>query len=1000
MADAGMTAASRASPQPDKLDAHTSPIPVDPFAPPSAAPNTGAALGSTMPLGTPASNAAAAAAVASPGSPAARSKGGVAVRIAHANDIYQNVESDLPLLHGYGDDDMDRGGGDGVQGGDAHHGRFEDDDGDASDVSETLESSLMRLKRYNARATAQHGHARFMDSDGADGGRHASSQEPKRAQAAAPVPEVKSGDECVEDFLRNFLVLHGFTRTMQTFQNELYTLKQTGKLSLMIENARLPDVYRQNHNLQVAVNDLSAEADSYKARAGNMYDDNERFKRESITHRRHRQRIALEKKTIEIENKTLRAERDDATAKLKQLRTTVEALNKELVLLRIEKERAFAEKPRAPLAAPTDRAIAGTEALQAARSAAAASPTAGPIHPPQSPRMASAAKGRSFDRASRPADADRDRERHLSPIPPVSPSHHQPHGPGLVSFAPASPTASTAVPATAAARRGPASATSHAAPPRNLHDPTAGAGTAGRHGAAGSHQAGGLVASSPPVPPLPIAPSNASGGHTSFSPTTGPASGHPHGAGSSLGGGGGPASGGTPAARAVLPLEDRPNPFSHMRAAPWRPNAAVAPSTPGTETVAMVSTTAAAAAADEPKTAGGTLIGAVAPPIETLAIVAHHGPITALRLHPKKPMLASAARNDGGGWKLWGLNGNLIMVGQTQGRSSTAGWNMGSGSGLAARGATSAPTITDLDFSPNGASLITGADDGSVKIWPLTANAGATAATGSSGGGDAATMTLGGDASGARESAVSAVAYHDTGDFVLAGAQDGLTKLWDLRSGKCRQTFRGHAGAIHATGFVPYSNTVVTASGDATVCMWDARTSLCSRTLTAHTGAAVLDFAHTFQARHFGTVDASGRVMVWDAKNTKTPLAALQVWRDGAVTPAGAGLAGPTGGPLGGEPAPVASAAQAPALGGIAFDKSGNTVFVTTSVGAVCAISLVHNSTGTEGSLLTAWQTSGASEASRGRSGRLDVDFGKLRFHRTTEALVLGERDGQIRIFQ
>jgi guanine nucleotide-binding protein G(I)/G(S)/G(T) subunit beta-1 len=37
----------------------------------------------------------------------------------------------------------------------------------------------------------------------------------------------------------------------------------------------------------------------------------------------------------------------------------------------------------------------------------------------------------------------------------------------------------------------------------------------------------------------------------------------------------------------------------------------------------------------------------------------------------------------------------------------------------------------------------------------------------------------------------------------LSAACDATAKLWDLRDGKCRQTFKGHEGDINAVAFFP-----------------------------------------------------------------------------------------------------------------------------------------------------------------------------------------------------
>ena len=72
---------------------------------------------------------------------------------------------------------------------------------------------------------------------------------------------------------------------------------------------------------------------------------------------------------------------------------------------------------------------------------------------------------------------------------------------------------------------------------------------------------------------------------------------------------------------------------------------------------------------------------------------AHMAPISALALHPKKSIVATAS--DDNTWKMWTIpNGELIMTGE--GHKS---W------------------VSCVDFHPRAANLATSSGDGTVKIW-------------------------------------------------------------------------------------------------------------------------------------------------------------------------------------------------------------------------------------------------------------------------------------------
>lgn len=166
------------------------------------------------------------------------------------------------------------------------------------------------------------------------------------------------------------------------------------------------------------------------------------------------------------------------------------------------------------------------------------------------------------------------------------------------------------------------------------------------------------------------------------------------------------------------------------------------------------------------------------------------------------------------------------------------------------------------------------------------------------------------------------MAYHDTGDFLASGLQDGTARLWDLVAGKCKlvlrwvQTIawrpafgelcccgliasqwqpagvahaaeesacsmmpavhyiqydvtaaagvwmlphcRGHAGAVTGVAWQPFTNNLATCSADSTVMLWDVRTGLCTRKMCGHEGACS-GVAFSIKGDMLASVDAAGR---------------------------------------------------------------------------------------------------------------------------------------------
>ena len=62
-------------------------------------------------------------------------------------------------------------------------------------------------------------------------------------------------------------------------------------------------------------------------------------------------------------------------------------------------------------------------------------------------------------------------------------------------------------------------------------------------------------------------------------------------------------------------------------------------------------------------------------------------------------------------------------------------------------------------------------------------------------------------------------------NYFVSGACDAKAKIWDIKSGKCQQTFSGHESDINSCTFFPSGNFVGTGSDDATCRLFSLRAS-------------------------------------------------------------------------------------------------------------------------------------------------------------------------------
>jgi WD40 repeat protein len=85
----------------------------------------------------------------------------------------------------------------------------------------------------------------------------------------------------------------------------------------------------------------------------------------------------------------------------------------------------------------------------------------------------------------------------------------------------------------------------------------------------------------------------------------------------------------------------------------------------------------------------------------------------------------------------------------------------------------------------------------------------------------------------AHSQAVSAIAITNNGQTIVSGSDDGTIKVWNLRTGTLMRTLRGHSDSIVSLAISPNGQTLATASGlnDQSVKLWDLRTGRLIRTI-------------------------------------------------------------------------------------------------------------------------------------------------------------------------
>lgn len=154
--------------------------------------------------------------------------------------------------------------------------------------------------------------------------------------------------------------------------------------------------------------------------------------------------------------------------------------------------------------------------------------------------------------------------------------------------------------------------------------------------------------------------------------------------------------------------------------------------------------------------------------------------------------------------------------------------------------------------SKTGNNLVTGSDDGTVKIWD--------------------TRKRNYVHSLANKFQVTAACYGATDAQVITGGLDNVVKVWDTRNLKVEITMEGHTDTVTSLKLSPNGHHVLSNAMDNTVRMWDVRAFASgSRLVSTFKGAQhnfeknLIKCAWTPDGKHIGAGSADRHVYVWEA---------------------------------------------------------------------------------------------------------------------------------------
>ncbi|MBD2067800.1 pentapeptide repeat-containing protein [Leptolyngbya sp. FACHB-671] len=156
-----------------------------------------------------------------------------------------------------------------------------------------------------------------------------------------------------------------------------------------------------------------------------------------------------------------------------------------------------------------------------------------------------------------------------------------------------------------------------------------------------------------------------------------------------------------------------------------------------------------------------------------------------------------------------------------------------------------APVLA-VRFSPVGQTLATSSYDRTVRLWDVQTHQ--------------CLHVLQG-----HQSSMRAIAFNPQGQMLASGSYDQTIRLWDVQTGDCLRVLEGHKGGVYTLAFHPTEPILASGSFDQTIRLWDVQTGACLRTLQGHTS-----IAFTIAISSDGQTVASGSddqtVRLWNLK--------------------------------------------------------------------------------------------------------------------------------------
>ena len=155
--------------------------------------------------------------------------------------------------------------------------------------------------------------------------------------------------------------------------------------------------------------------------------------------------------------------------------------------------------------------------------------------------------------------------------------------------------------------------------------------------------------------------------------------------------------------------------------------------------------------------------------------------------------------------------------------------------------------VRSVDYSPDGRYLVSSSSDQTVRIWNVEKNI--------------QMQTLKG-----HEGGVLSVEYSPDSKYLVSGGSDQTVRIWDVESATLVQALKGHKGVVRSVKYSPDGEYVASSSEDKTVRIWDVESATVVRILKGHEGW-VWSVDYSPDGKYIVSGSEDKTVRIWDVES-------------------------------------------------------------------------------------------------------------------------------------